>query len=377
MAAYSGPIIDVDVHHTWPREEDVVAYLPQRWRDFIAGHGTPLSLKPPRNSVPSTIGTNKRLDSFPENGGPPGSDYPTMKRQLLDEHRVVAAMLTFDVGYEGSHRNPDFSIAVARAVNDWNADTWLKIPDERIRSAPVIPAELPEEAAAEIRRVAQNERISEVLLVANPNYKPFGHPFYFPIYEVADELDLPISIHVSGSDPGQVYQAAGIPGSRTEWTFHLCQAAHLYISSFIVSGAFERFRNLRILLAEFGVAWLPWLMWALDDQYERLRAESPWVKKWPSEYIRDRVRLSTQPLETTSPPDHLLNMLASLDGVEDLICFATDYPHWDVDNPGFIARQIPKAWHDKLFYENARSFYGSRLTLPRRAADVPEVVHVA
>jgi uncharacterized protein len=45
-------------------------------------------------------------------------------------------------------------------------------------------------------------------------------------------------------------------------------------------------------------------------------------------------------------------------GIDDMLCFATDYPHWDLDDPTFIASRIPRAWWPKVFYRNAAKVYG-------------------
>jgi predicted TIM-barrel fold metal-dependent hydrolase len=51
--------------------------------------------------------------------------------------------------------------------------------------------------------------------------------------------------------------------------------------------------------------------------------------------------------------------------------FATDYPHWDADDAEYVASQLPPAWHEKVFYQNALDFYGwkeSDLTADRARA---------
>ena len=45
-------------------------------------------------------------------------------------------------------------------------------------------------------------------------------------------------------------------------------------------------------------------------------------------------------------------------GGEDILCFASDYPHWDGDEVDHIARSLPAAWHEKVFRENAMQLFG-------------------
>jgi predicted TIM-barrel fold metal-dependent hydrolase len=118
-----------------------------------------------------------------------------------------------------------------------------------------------------------------------------------------------------------------------------------------------------VIVKEAGVTWLPWIVWGLDSHYEILRRENPKIKKRPSEYLRQHMRLTTQPLEISDDREELITLLDAFGGMEDLLCFATDYPHWDGDDPLYIQRRIPKSWHEKVFYENGREFFG----VPRRA----------
>jgi predicted TIM-barrel fold metal-dependent hydrolase len=135
-------------------------------------------------------------------------------------------------------------------------------------------------------------------------------------------------------------------------------AAGNHISSFITHGVFEKFPEAKFVLKEYGITLLPSLMWRLDAEYERMRSESPWVKRYPSEYMLDHVRLSTQPIATGSRPRDLIDYLSVIDGIEDMLLFSTDYPHASMDDYEYVARQLPDAWHRKVFCDNACASYG-------------------
>jgi hypothetical protein len=138
------------------------------------------------------------------------------------------------------------------------------------------------------------------------------------------------------------------------------QAMH-YISSLITHGVFEKFPDLHFTFKEYGVAWLPSLMWRLDENYASLKRESPWVRDLPSNYIRRNIRLSTQPIESSPNARGLADYLGTVEGIEDILCFSSDYPHFSMDEPAFLARQLPKEWHRKIFCENACNVFGWKL----------------
>lgn len=352
-------LIDSDVHHHWKADSELVAYLPKKYQDIVlAPSGSRSPLNPPAIWPPHLTGSNARLDTFPEGGGASGSSYETLKKQCLDPFNVQKAILSFNVGNHGALANPYLGREIVRAANDWNRDTWLSIDDDRIRSVVMLPFHEPEEAAKEIRRVGRHPKISEVLMVGNPLGVPFGHPIYHPIYQAADELGLPVGVHVGG-EIGMPYSfAAAVPSSRLEWHTLIAQPMQHHLVSMITHGVFEKFPKLHILFIEIGVTWLPWLMWNMDAMYPLLKSESPWVKRLPSEYMRQHIRLTTQPLEMSPSGQAFIDLLSSVDGIDDMICFASDYPHWDTDDPRFVINRFPRHWRAKIFYNNAAKMYG-------------------
>jgi uncharacterized protein len=128
------------------------------------------------------------------------------------------------------------------------------------------------------------------------------------------------------------------------------------LTSLVCNGVFDKFPQLKFAILESGYSWLPHLMWRLDQNYRSLHQEIPWVKRLPSQYIRERVKFSTQPTEDVSVENwqRLIGMLES----DRMLVFATDYPHWDFDAPDdAIPRGLPLDLRQRIFYENARELY--------------------
>ncbi|HEX6509836.1 MAG TPA: amidohydrolase family protein [Chloroflexota bacterium] len=355
---YSGPVIDADVHHNWKSARDIVERLPRRWRDYAMGPGKngALPISPTPRGIQHPGGTNKRLDTFPACGGPPASDYETLRAQLLEAHNVERCVLVFENELMPAIDNPYFAHALIEAAHDWNRDTWLSENDDRLYSVVMVPTQLPEKAAGEIRRVGRNPKIVAALLSFNGLHRPYGDPMYRPIFEAAQELDLPVVMHATGAEGyGGVLpsNAGGRAVTRLEGHTLLHMSTIQHVTSLVLGGVFEQFPRLKFVAIEAGTAWLPWLAWKLDAHYDILRRESEWVKRPPSEYLREHVLLTTQPLEMSPEPEQLQQLYEAFGGMDDLLCFATDYPHWDADTSGFIRRRLPPDWHRKVFYENA------------------------
>ena len=107
-------------------------------------------------------------------------------------------------------------------------------------------------------------------------------------------------------------------------------------------------------MCEAGVTWIHWLMWRLDQQYRELRANVPWVKRLPSEHIRDNVRVATQPITEVTPGE--LVRLVEMTDTEGLYVFATDYPHFDADSADVLAG-LPESLRNRIRYQNALDTY--------------------
>ena len=88
-----------------------------------------------------------------------------------------------------------------------------------------------------------------------------------------------------------------------------------------------------------------------------MKQETPHLKRAPSEYIRESVWLTTQPMEEPQPREHVLDAIDWIGW--DRLLFATDYPHWDFDEP---SRVLPPGVSDDnraaFYLGNARKVYG-------------------
>jgi len=156
----------------------------------------------------------------------------------------------------------------------------------------------------------------------------------------------------------------GYPSYYLEWHTLLPTTAMSHLVSLVVNGVFERLPELQVVMIEAGAAWLPPLLWRLDANWKALRSETPWVKRLPSETVSEHLRFTTQPLEQPASGRHLVETLRHVDGMDRMLMFATDYPHWDFDTPRLVERRLPAEWRESVMSENARALY----RLPARVA---------
>ena len=185
-------MIDCDVHNNWASADVLLDHLPAAFREYVERGELP----GPRGSFPHAHRPwlhpedYKRADAAPAGGGNAGSDYELMCEQLLDRYQIDYAILNGDEPVEVSTlANPYYGQALASAYNDYLVDVWLP-RDRRLKGSLVVAPQNPEGAAREIRRLGGHPDIVQVL-VTSGSQRPYGDPFYHPIWAACAEAGIP------------------------------------------------------------------------------------------------------------------------------------------------------------------------------------------
>jgi predicted TIM-barrel fold metal-dependent hydrolase len=98
-------------------------------------------------------------------------------------------------------------------------------------------------------------------------------------------------------------------------------------------------------------------MWHMDADWKSVRDYTPWVKRLPSDYLRDHIRFGSQPMPNTPTPADLKTLLAWLHA-EEVMVYASDYPHWDWDEPSTFLAGFEDSFRQRVMVDNARALYG-------------------
>jgi predicted TIM-barrel fold metal-dependent hydrolase len=157
----------------------------------------------------------------------------------------------------------------------------------------------------------------------------------------------------------------GYPSTYLEFHTDHSQTMMAHCVSVVSEGLFEEFPTLRFGFIEGGICWAPYVMGRLDRIYPALKAEVPRLKKLPSEYILGNCYFSTQPIEEPDERQHLVQMFEMLHA-EKTVIFASDYPHWDFDNPLTLLSYLPASMRRRIFVDNVIEFFGPRVLEPNR-----------
>jgi predicted TIM-barrel fold metal-dependent hydrolase len=359
-------VIDCDIHPMPRSDEALDPYLSKAWRDHLRMFGVAMRQGFQRGfAYPKAQPTGSfRVDAVPDTGGLAGSDLGFMQQQHLDPHGIAAGIL-LPLMHGQASVTPGFGAAYCTAVNMWQIAEWLD-RDPRLKGSVVVPYEDGEACAAEIERLADDARFVQVLLL-NGSQQAYGHRRYWPIYAAAQQAGMPVAIHVNYGFSPHPLTASGWPSYYIEEMANYAQAQQSIVASLILEGVFEAFPRLRVVMVEGGYGWARPLAWRLDKVWRRLRADTPHLRRPPSEYLRDHVWFTTQPMEEPERRSHLSDVFDWTGW--DRLMFSSDYPHWDSDDVRFVLPPgVTAEQRSAILFENARAFYG----LDRPAPTLPD-----
>lgn len=251
---------------------------------------------------------------FPTEGG---DEDPTVRVKDMDEEGADVHVMV-PPGANGAE-NAEVELEFLRAQHRWLADFCGQYP-HRLKSLVVVSSRTVAASVEEIRRWAASRWAVGVQLYL-PLDDPVDHPRLEPIWEAAEEADLPV-VHHSFS--------TGYPGYRDLWAspFIGRSASHpwgamRFVAALCGSGILDRHPGLRFVVLESGFGWLPFWARRLDDQALYVGYVNEELKLKPSEYLSSGRFFASIALH--EGPD-MVGMVSELLG-DQLLLMGSDYPH--------------------------------------------------
>jgi predicted TIM-barrel fold metal-dependent hydrolase len=351
-------LVDCDVHPLIKDTSVLAPRLSKRVaRRVFHGNVGKFARDPNRIPHPSN---GLRLDAFPPGGGLPGSDAAFAREQWMDPYDISAAVLipvqTGVVIPWGDERAANEFIS---AFNDHLIEEWYGL-DPRYRVTVSVSPHDAVAAVKEVERLADTPGVVGVFLP--PASVALGRRHYFPLYELAESLGLPIVVHPTGAEANLVsatWVAGGLPRTYPERHSLLFQPGQGMLTSMIFGGVFDAFPKLKFVMSEYAFSWAPGLAARMDLAWERGDRELAGIEKAPSDYIRENVRFTTQPIDEPIDRRDLWALLEMVDADRTLL-FSSDYPHWDTDDPTVTLKsQLPSHLRERVAWQNAVETFGA------------------
>ena len=278
---------------------------------------------------------------------------PRERLKDMDRDGIERGVLFPSAGlYLPSVEEEAYAAALCRAYNNWLYD-YCGADRTRLIGVGVIPVQDIKAAVEETRRAILELKFQAVFVRPNPvKGRTPDDSYYDPLYETLVDLGVPLMIH-EGS--GAYLPTAGADRFPGQWFFtHMVSHPFeqmLASLSLICKGTLEKHPGLQVVFLESGAGWLPYWLWRMDEHYEILPFQVPWLKMKPSDYFRRQCFTSCEPDETR------LGEIVKAIGAERVL-FASDYPHWDAKLSGSARAVIERSDLDpdakkKIMGENA------------------------
>jgi len=321
-------------------------------------------------SVIPNIGLNAVAGRPKEEYGVEPTAFDEMRPGCYDVHERIKDMNAGGVlgsmcfpsfpGFSGrlfaACEDKELALAVLQAYNDWHIDEWCGAYPGRF-----IPMALPvlwdpEQAAAEVRRVAA-KGCHSITFTENPaalGYPSFHAEHWDPLWKAVCDEGVVVSIHLGSS--GQLAVTAPdapVDVMITLQPMNICQAA----ADLLWSRVLKEFPDIRFALSEGGTGWIPYFLDRLDRTYDmhHLWTGQDFKDRLPSDVFREHFLTCF----IADPVGMELRHLIGLDN----IAWECDYPHSDSSWPeapeelARVAAGVPDDELSRITYENACRWY--------------------
>ncbi len=275
-------------------------------------------------------------------------------------------------------KDPELRAACVRAVNDWARELYAESNGRFVMLLP-LPCMSPEEATAELLRVAKFGMPTGIIFDWVFASDPVMHQMWEPVWAAAAETGMPVNLHAYPSG-GTRQIGVGVAGLEARnqslmrvANFPMGAMAEL-MSAVVFSGICDRHKGVRFVLEEAGVGWVPFMFWRFDREYEFGEADNRVfkpdiaLKRLPSEIVKEHLFFTFEVEEEGGfrrvPEVGYKNFL-----------WASDFPGLDSPWPNSKAMghapceaALGKAALDQLVFENAAKLYKIPVSLPQQQA---------
>ena len=259
----------------------------------------------------------------------------------------------------------ELRLAGLRAHNRWLVDFCAEYPERRAGIGQIFLNDV-DDAIEDVRWIKEHGLRGGILLPAVPPDTKYIDPIYSqkydPLWAVCQELGVVINSHSGSGQPDYGRHLAVPFVMLTEIPFF----THRTLTHLLVSGVFERFPGLKLVLTEQGASWIPPLLAQLDGFHKEMTATgrigelrfdvTNMLPKLPSEYFARNCWLGA-----SFPSPTEVRVLDSI--ALDRFMWGSDYPHKEGTYPytrESLRRSfatMPEADLRKIFAENIAQVY--------------------
>ncbi len=252
--------------------------------------------------------------------------------------------------------NVELLVACQKNYNDWVFD-YAREAKGRLEGLAAIPLQDPEAGLAELRRAIGKGFKGVCIPCTSPAEKPYFDDCYDPIWALAEEAGIPVSMHVGCNAyvPGHLRPPVPDPLAAYAGSAAAIQRT---LVELICRGVAAKFPKLNFVVSEFNAGWLAHWLDRLDQGVARENrfGRGPFMNERPLEIWRRQ-------FYTTMEDDKAAILTREILGVDNLM-WGADYPHSDSTWPcsrevlGELMADVPEAEFRKITHDNVTRLYG-------------------
>ncbi len=310
---------------------------------------------------PERLGLTARFDDVRE-----GAYKPEKRLEDMDLDGLSGDVIypTLGLGLFGGVGDSDLLTSVCAAYNDWLSE-YCSVAPGKLKGIALVNTDDIADAVAELERVHGQGLAGAMITVFPPVGRAYDRPEYEPLWAKAEELDIPLSLHISSNRLASftgalaTYRMAPQDGPAAALFANADFWVRVSLGAIILAGVFERHPRMRIVSAEHELAWVPHFLERLDYTYTQRTREilPPRFKsdRVPSDFFHENVLCSFQ-------EDALGMRQRDLIGVENLM-WGSDYPHVEGTFPRSrevierVFEGVPDDERVKILASNAARLY--------------------
>jgi predicted TIM-barrel fold metal-dependent hydrolase len=271
-----------------------------------------------------------------------------LRLEHMDQSGVDIQVLHNTMFIEPATDRAAVEVALCKSWNRWLADIWRQ-GKGRLRWSCMAPTLSMTDALDQIRFAKENGACAVLLRPIEGN-RLLADPYFYPIYDQASQLNMPIAIHIANGNAwlNDLYRhPVGIAA-----TFHKFRIPTVAaFSDVLLSEIHQVFPKLRFGFVEASAQWLPWVLHEARSRFRTLGRD------WPENVMREYGMFVT--CENSDDLSYIVEQAG-----EDCLVIGTDYGHTDTSSD-VDAIKVFKARTDvtpevkrKILSDNARALYG-------------------
>jgi 5-carboxyvanillate decarboxylase len=296
--------------------------------------GTPMALTPARRALFQEL-----------------ADLGERRIRAMDEGGISMQLVV--IGSPGVQAfDPSEGTALAGLANDRLAAACKAYPTRLAGLAAVAPQN-PSGAAAELERAVKTLGLKGAIINSHTNGEYLDDKKFWPIFEAAQALDVPIYLHPREPSP-RMAGPLGMPGFRVAWGYGVETGTH--VMRLIAGGVFDTFPHLKLVIGHMGES-IPFTLERIDNRYLwelEIGGFARTMQKLPSQYFRDNIIVTTSGMNYRLP----LMMTIELLGIDNLL-FAADWPFEKARDAVDAMDAMPLSEEDreKIYHRNAKRVF--------------------